>query len=278
MNYLSKLGNYVSNFMGNQSQTPKESYMEDLEIKNEELNEKSFNVRNVDYAFLQETPLDVQNMLFDANGLSRASPAELACMRMAKPSPHLFKTSSLTSMDIFYDPNKVDVTLIKDGALSRWYSKELAAAQNRGGRFVIPYQDRKLVYDMVETLVERGLAFRTHAGGTRSIMPEHGLTQNLELSDFIFSDKELGLKREDHEAFLRKLKEDSRDKGIVLEFDRKEFIKKQEGPYLDLFYNFGFGGSDMTDGIIDFGLNSIYGGGFQLLRNARKRAFGVRFK
>src|SRR3989338_443670 len=117
----------------------------------------------VTYASLV-APLNVQEAAFAAHDLHTVSPAELGYLRAnIRDSP--FMPYSRTDMDIFYDSRDGGkVVLARGRALGQLFLSDLVNAHRKGKEFIIPENERELVYGTVDAMLKNGRAFATKHG------------------------------------------------------------------------------------------------------------------
>ena len=205
----------------------------------------------------KEAPLDVQESAFAVNGLAMVSPSQLGFLR-AQGGTGTFMPYSRTNADVFCDDRHNQVVIVPDEAISKLVGIDsLVDAHRQGKEYVIPKNQRDLVYAMVDKMLENGRAFATKYGDhsiDTSRFGEDGLT------DIMFSDPSLGISAADYGAWL---KDQGRGTQSIF-FDGKEYATKQVGPYLNRLRVHG------PDGV-------FYAVGFRYLGNY-DGAFGVRFE
>jgi len=202
--------------------------------------------------------LDIQEAAFVANDLDIVSPALLGFLR-TKESQGIFNLYSRTSSDVLYDDRTDVVVVVPDGSISRIVGgANLVDAHRRDREYVIPKNQRDLVYAMVDEMLKNGIAFIAPDGQTRVKTSEFEIN---DLTSRLFSNKRLGIEAQEYGNWVQ-------SKGIntnIIFMDEKDYSRGQNGPYLNRLRVYG------SDGDFDvFGdsrnLGSHYG------------AFGVRFK
>src|SRR3989344_8008797 len=148
----------------------------------------------------KEAPLNVQEAAFAANGLGFISPAELGFLR-TKESQGIFKPYSRTSSDVFYDDRNNQVVIVPDGAISRLVGvANLVDAHRPGKEYIIPKNQRDLVYAMVDEMLKSGIAFTAPEGQTQVQTSEFGKN---DLTSRLFSDERLGIKAQEYGDWLK---------------------------------------------------------------------------
>ena len=209
----------------------------------------------------KEAPLDVQEAAFAANGIEIVSPAQLGFLRH-KGGKCIFEPYSRTSADVLndvYDGRDNRVVIVPNRELSNIFGiHNLVTAHRQNKEYVLPEDQRDLIYAMVDEMIKKGIAITAKFGQTDipiSDFGQTGLTSNL------FSDERLGIKAQDYGDWL---KEQGRSAQSMF-FDNERYAKSQKGPYLSRLRVYG------PDG--DF----IVGGGSRDLGD-NDGAFGVRFE
>jgi len=148
----------------------------------------------------KEAPLDVQEAVFAANGLDIVSPAQLGFLR-AQGTKDTFKPYSRTNADVFYDDRTNRVVIVPDRAISKQTGiANLVDAHRQSKEYVIPKNQRDLIYDMVDEMLKKGTAFTANHGRTNVETSNFGQT---ELTFKLFSDKKLGIKAQDYGDFVK---------------------------------------------------------------------------
>ena len=206
----------------------------------------------------KEAPLDVQEAAFAANGIEIVSPAELGFLRAQGPK-NIFNPYSRTNADILYDDRNNQFVIIPNEELSKQLGiANLVDAHRQNKKYIIPKNQRDLVYSMADEMLRKGTAFTANHGRTNIPVSEFGQT---ELTSRLFSGESLGIKAQDYGDWL---KEQGRGAQSIF-FNSEVYAKSQEGPYLNRLRVYG------PDG--DF----IVGGGSRDLGD-NDGAFGVRFE
>ena len=207
----------------------------------------------------REAPLNVQEAAFAANGLGFISPAELGFLR-TKESQGIFKPYSRTSSDVFYDDRNNQVVIVPDGAISKQVGIiNLVDAHRQYREYVIPENQRDLVYAMVDEMLKSGIAFVAPHGLTEVQTSEFGKN---DLTSRLFSDKGLGIEAQEYGDWLQ-----SQGRNTNTFFmNEKNYSQAQKAPYLNRVRVCGPGFDFLVDG--DYG--SLYFNYFS--------AFGVRFE
>jgi len=207
----------------------------------------------------KEAPLNEQEAAFAANGLGLISPAELGFLR-TKESQGIFKPYSRTSSDVFYDDRNNQVVIVPDGAISKQVGIiNLVDAHRQVREYVIPENQRDLVYAMVDEMLKSGIAFVAPHGLTEVQTSEFGKN---DLTSRLFSDKGLGIEAQEYGDWLQ-----SQGRNTNTFFmNEKNYSQAQKAPYLNRVRVCGPGFDFLVDG--DYG--SLYFNYFS--------AFGVRFE
>jgi len=209
----------------------------------------------------KEAPLDVQAAAFAANHLDIISPAQLGFLR-AKEGKGTFNPYSRTVADVFYDDRDgTQVVIAPDGAISRSGQvsiADLVDAHRHGKEYVIPKDQRDLVYAMVDEMINKGIAVIANPGQT--YVNTSDLVQ-VELTSNLFSDKSLGINAQDYANWLQSQGREA----ISFFMDGKDYSQAQKSPYLNKLRVYGPG--------VDF---VVVGNGRVLGNNFG--AFGVRFE
>ena len=195
------------------------------------------------------------------------SPAELGFLRAQGPKG-IFDRYSMTNYDVVYDPrSRSKVVIVPCGAISESNLVGLVylvEAQRQEGECVIPRYKRDSVYDMVDEMLRKGIAFRADHGRRRIPVSEIGQT---ELTSKLFSDPELGMTAENYADWLEKQGKD----GLLISFSR--VVDRIDPLYLNRLRVFGPG--------LDFGVGGSYkafGVNFGKVFGVNFGAFGVRFE
>ena len=207
---------------------------------------------------LKEAPLDVQEAAFSLNNLSTVSPAQLGFLR-AQESKGTFKPYSRTNADILYDDRNNTVVIVPEGAISKLVGiANLVAAHKKDQEYVIPKNQRELVYAVVDEMLKNGTAVVANHGELKINTADFGQT---ELTSKLFSDERLGIRAYDYGNWLSKQGRNSQS----MFFDSKDRAKSQKSPYTNRLRVFG------PDG--DFLVN-----GYDRFLDGSNGAFGVRFE
>ena len=223
-----------------------------------QVNKTNAGLYTVTYGY-KEAPLDEQEAAFAANGLGIVSPAQLGFLR-AKERKGTFKPYSRTGADVFYDDRTDKIVVVPDGAISKLVgTANLVDAHRQDREYVIPKNQRDLVYAMVDEMLKRGIAFVAPHGQTEVQTLEFGET---DLTSRLFSDKGLGIEAYEYGDWLQ-----SQGKNASTFFmNEKDYSSRaQKAPYLNRLRVYGPGNG--------FG---VYGNGRGL--NSNNGAFGVRFE
>lgn len=172
----------------------------------------------------KEAPLDVQEVAFAANGLDTVSPAQLGFLR-AQEGNGTFKPYSRTNADVLYDDRADQVVIVPDGAISKLVGiANLVDAHRQGEEYVIPKNQRDLVYAMVDEMLRKGKAFTANHRKTVVETSNFGQT---ELTSKLFSDEKLGVNGQDYGDFLK----DKGRKTQSIFFNDRGYAKSQKAPY-----------------------------------------------
>jgi hypothetical protein len=219
--------------------------------------QKSFDGRFDISSVYVEAPFHKQNLLINSSGLHLVSPAELGFMRTDKPKNHAFMKYSRSSMSSLMIPEEDKIVLVKSGALSNLYARDLVNAHADGKECLIPKEDKEMVYDLVTALERAGLA-KTINPGNKTLSAK----LDEETSDFMFSDDDLRIKSSDYGRTLV-----ANGRGIITAyFDDADYMKKQKGMYLnivrvrspaDIFNVYGSGNWNLGDDDGAFGVNFV---------------------
>ncbi len=206
----------------------------------------------------KKAPLDVQEATFAANGLGIISPAQDAFLRV-KEGNGTFEPYSRTNADVLYDYRTNQVVIVPDSAISKLVGTANLVNANRQDReYVIPKNQRDLVYAMVDEMIRRDIAFTAPDGQTTVQTSEFGKN---DLTSRLFFDKILGIEAQEYGDWLQ-----SQGRNVNTFFmDGKGYSKAKKGPYLNRLRVCGPGGGFSVDGYLR-GLGSDLG------------AFGVRFE
>jgi len=174
----------------------------------------------------KEAPLDVQEAAFAANGLSLFSPAQIGFLR-AKVGDGTFNPYSRTTADVLYDDRHDQVVIVPDGAISKLVGiANIVDAHGQSKEYIIPNNQRDLVYAMVDEMLRKGTAFTANHGRTNvqtSAFGEDNLTSRL------FSDERLGIKAQDYGDFLK----DQKVNTQLITFNPHDYAKSQKGPHVN---------------------------------------------
>lgn len=211
-----------------------------------QVNKTQAGIFTVTYGY-KEAPLDVQEAAFAVNGLGTVLPAQLGFLR-AKEGAGTFKPYSRTNADVLndiYDGRNNQVVIAPNGALSAQFGiANLVEAHLQGEEYVIPKNQRDLIYAMVDEMIKRGTAFTASHGRTDIPASEFGQT---ELTFKLFSDEGLGIKAQDYGDWL---KEQGRGPQSMV-FDDEGYAKSQKGPYANRLRVYGPGNDFIVVGYWD---------------------------
>ncbi|HLC60628.1 MAG TPA: hypothetical protein VJJ52_04310 [Candidatus Nanoarchaeia archaeon] len=173
----------------------------------------------------KEAPLNVQEASFASNKLGMISPAQLGFLRANAENANEFSPYSRTNADVFYDDKNNKVVIVPDGAISKQVGiADLVDAHREGKEYVIPKNQRDLVYAMVDEMLKKGTAFTAKHGQTDIPVSEFGQT---ELTSRLFSDESLGINAQDYGNWLKKQGRSTQS----MFFDNEGYTKSQKGPY-----------------------------------------------
>ena len=206
----------------------------------------------------KEAPLDVQEAAFAAKGLGMISPAQFGFIRV-KESQGIFKPYSRTSSDVFYDDRNNQVVIVPDGAISKQVGIiNLVDAHRQVREYVIPENQRDLVYAMVDQMLKSGIAFIAPDGQTEIQTSEFGKN---DLTSRLFSDKGLGIEAQEYGDWLQ-----SQGRNTNTFFmNEKNYSQAQKAPYLNRVRVCGPVGGFFVDGSNRnlFNLDSAFGVRFE---------------
>ncbi len=189
----------------------------------------------------KEAPLDVQEAAFSLNNLSIVSPAQLGFLR-AQESKGTFKPYSRTNADILYDDRNNQVFIVPEGAISKLVGiANLVAAHKKGQEYVIPENQRELVYAVVDEMLKNGTAVVANHGESKINTADFGQT---ELTSKLFSDERLGIRAQDYGNWLSEQGKNSQS----MFFDLKDHSKSQKSSYTNRLRVFGPVGVFVVDG------------------------------
>ncbi|MBS3122637.1 hypothetical protein J4434_07180 [Candidatus Woesearchaeota archaeon] len=206
----------------------------------------------------KEAPLDVQEAAFAVHGLHTVSPAQLGFLRAQEPKG-TFNPYSRTNADVFYDDRTNQVVIVPNEAISKQISiTNLVNAHRQCKEYIIPQDQRDLVYAMVDEMLRKGTAFTASHGEIDIPISEFG---QVELTSSLFSDGNLGIKAQDYGDWQ---KEQGRASQSMY-FDGANYAKSQKGPYLN---RLRVCGPDVGFGVVGNGR----------LLDCDSGAFGVRFE
>lgn len=209
----------------------------------------------------KEAPLHEQETAFASNGIEIVSPAQIGFLR-AKEGKGTFEPYSRTNADILYDDRTDQAVIIPDRAISKLVgTANLVDAHRQGREYVIPENQRDLVYAMVDEMLKSGTAFTAPDGYTGYTAVQTAEFGKNDLTSRLFSDKRLGIEAQEYGDWLQ-----SQGRNVNSFFmDSKDYSRAQKAPYLNRLRVFGLDS--------DFGV----GGNSMNLHN-RNGAFGVRFE
>ena len=113
----------------------------------------------------KEAPLNVQEAAFALNQLGIVSPAQLGFLRAQGPKDNTFNPYSRTNADVFYDDRTNQVVIVPDEAISKLVGIDnLVDAHRQGKEYVIPKNQRDLVYAMADEMLRKDAAFTANHG------------------------------------------------------------------------------------------------------------------
>ena len=206
----------------------------------------------------KEVPLNEQEAAFAVHDLHTVFPAELGFLRVQGPKG-AFDPYSRTNADVFYDDRNNKVVIVPNEAISEQVGiANLVDAHRQNKEYVIPKNQRDLVYAVVDEMLRKGTAFTANHGQTNIPVSELGQT---ELTSKLFSDVRLGIEAQNYGDWL----EEQGRASQSMFFDVADHAKSQKGPYLNRLRVYG--------PVLDFGV-------FGILRDLDYYfgAFGVRFE
>ena len=206
----------------------------------------------------KEASLDVQEAAFAANGLGIISPAQLGFLR-AKDSD-IFSSYSRTNADVFYDDrDRSRVVIVPDSAISKLVDTANLVNAHRRKEYVIPPDQRDLVYAMVDEMIKSDIAF-TAPNEQTTVQPTSEFGKS-DLTSRLFSDKILRIEAQEYGDWLQ-----SQGRNVTAFFmDGENYSKDQRGPYLNRLRVYG---RDHDFNVGGYGRSLGDDGG----------AFGVRFE
>lgn len=205
-----------------------------------------------------EALLDVQEATFAVHDLHTVSPAELGFLR-AQESTGAFNPYSRTGADVLYDDRHDRVVVVPNGAISKLVGiANLVDAHRQGKEYIIPNNQRDLVYLMIDEMLRKGTAVSANHGKIDVSTSKFGQT---ELTSILFSDEVLGIKAQEYGDWQ---KEQGRNVQSIF-FDDANYAKSQGGPYVN---RLRVCGPDV--GFLVVGLNWFL--------DSNSGAFGVRFE
>ena len=213
------------------------------------------------YWTINPAPADFLEQQFEKRNLNFVSPSQLGFLRAKDFSPDFSETmgSSITNTDIFYEGGD-RIILVPDGAITKLTGLvNLVKAHKQRKEYVIPENQRDLVYAMVDEMLKSGIAFVAPHGLTEVQTSEFGKN---DLTSRLFSDKGLGIEAQEYGDWLQ-----SQGRNTNTFFmNEKNYSQAQKAPYLNRVRVCGPGFDFLVDG--DYG--SLYFNYFS--------AFGVRFE
>ena len=188
----------------------------------------------------KEAPLDVQEAAFAANGLEIVSPAQLGFLR--SKGNGVFNSYSRTGADVLYDDRNDHVVIVPNGAISRLVGvANLVDAHRQSKEYIIPKNQRNLVYAMVDEMLKSGMAFTAPDGQTQVPTSEFGKN---DLTSRLFSDKSLGAEAQEYGDWLKS----QRRSANTFFMDNKVYSQSQKAPYLNRLRVCGPGGGFVVNG------------------------------
>jgi len=206
----------------------------------------------------KEAPLDVQEAAFAANGLEIVSPAQFGFLRAQGPKG-TFNPYSRTNADVVYDDRTNQVVIVPNEAISKLVGiANLVDAHMQGKGYVIPENQRDVVYAIVDEMLRKGTAFTANHGQTNVSTSEFGQTK---LTSNLFSDENLGIKAQDYGDWQKEQRRASQS----IFFDGVDYANSQKGPYLNRLRVYGPDNFFVVNG---YGRNL----------DGNNGAFGVRFE
>ena len=185
-------------------------------------------------------------------------PAQLGFLRAKGDGA--FKPYSRTNADVFYDDrDNGQVVIVPDSAISKQVgTANLVNAHRQGRDYTIPENQRDVVYDMIDEMLESGTALVVPHGQTKVQTSEYGKN---DLTSRLFSGKRLGIKAQEYGDWQ---KNQGRNVNTFY-MNEKLHSQAQKAPYLNRLCVYS------PDGAFD-----VYGNGRLLDINIG--AFGVRFE
>lgn len=190
-----------------------------------EVNKTQAGLYTVTYGRI-EAPLDVQEAAFAVHGLHTVSPAQLGFLR-AQESKGTFSPYSRTGADVFYDDRHDQVVVVPNGAISGLVGiANIVDAHRQGKEYVIPKNQRDLVYAVADEMLKKGTAVTSNHGRIDVSTSQFGQT---ELTSKLFSDEGLNIKAQDYGDWQ---KGQGRDVQSTF-FDNADYAKSQKGPYVN---------------------------------------------
>lgn len=209
--------------------------------------------------FSIDAPLNIQEAAFVANGLEIVSPAQLGFLRVNVPDD-TFNPFSRSCAEVLYDDRDGrKVIVLPNGGISRLVGIDsLAASHGANREYVIPENQRGLIYDLVDEALKNGTVVRAHYGQKDVSTARFG---EEELTSRLYSSGLFGFKANDLGDWLQ-------SKGRDIQsfcFDGKEYAYSKEGPYLNRLRLYGSAGKFCVVG------------GSRYISNL-SGAFGVRFE
>ncbi|MBS3096971.1 hypothetical protein J4480_06055 [Candidatus Woesearchaeota archaeon] len=186
------------------------------------------------YWTINPAPADFLEQQFEKRNLNFVSPSQLGFLRAKDFSPDLSETrgSSITNTDIFYEGGD-RIILVPDGAITKLTGLvNLVKAHKQRKEYVIPENQRRAVYSLVDELLRKGTAFSAHHGTASVETSEfelNGLTSKL------FSDERLGIKAEEYGRWLKRIGINK----LTVNFGDRNYAISQEGPFVNRVHDLG---------------------------------------
>ena len=180
----------------------------------------------------KEAPLDVQEAAFAANGLGMISPAQKGFLQ-ANESQGIFEPYSRTNAYAFYGHKNERVVIIPNGTMDKFVNLiELVDAHRQGKEYVIPKNQRKRVYELIDAMLINGTAFVAEHGQTSVETSRFGED---DLASRLFSDERLGIQAQNYGDFLKSRRRTNQN----FFFDDKNYTVSQKGSYMNRLRVYG---------------------------------------
>lgn len=186
------------------------------------------------YWTINPAPADFLEEQFEKRNLNFVSPAQLGFLRAKDFSPDLSETMgpSITNTDIFYEGGN-RIILVPDGAITKLTGLvNLVKAHKQRKEYVIPENQRGVVYSLIEEMLRKGTAFSASHGTTSAETSElelNGLTSRL------FSDERLGIKAQEYGHWLKRIGVNK----LTINFGGRDYAISQGGPFVNRVLDLG---------------------------------------